>query len=397
VNRARAAAVLTACAAAGAWPAGAASSVLPAGWDPRAAANRVMDGLFCVTAPGARGAHDSDFVIAGGRAYVVAIVNDVQPGESADWPFCYAAMSVVNLGARSVEGIHRLAASEQVYSNATLPPGACFVPRILARDAGTLRCFFASEAPGKRQSQIWYRDYALAAGAFEPGIHRARIRTAAGVFDMQPKPFHEDAVAQGFTHPAKDAGLYMIDSFKHFDGRIYAVLNNYLGAQNALSVLNAECDTFEVLGHFNEPRDLRLTEAAVNRLPDGTWLAISRQEAGTRNYTFSTSRDGRQWTTNSPRDFVPNGTSSKPTFDRFDGVYHLGWQEATTIGGVGRSVFNIDVSTDGMTWERKYRFETEKSFQYPTFRKYDGAVYLTVTQGDSSPSRKERIMFGRLE
>ncbi|MBU4460424.1 MAG: exo-alpha-sialidase, partial [Verrucomicrobia bacterium] len=92
-----------------------------------------------------------------------------------------------------------------------------------------------------------------------------------------------------------------------------------------------------------------------------------------------------------------NGTSSKPTFDRFDGLYYLGWQEATKIGGVGRSVFNIDVSRDGSTWERKYRFETEKSFQYPTFRKYDGAVYLTVTQGDSSPSRKERIMFGRLE
>jgi hypothetical protein len=41
--------------------------------------------------------------------------------------------------------------------------------------------------------------------------------------------------------------------------------------------------------------------------------------------------------------------------------------------------------------------ETTKSFQYPTFREYDEAIWLTVTQGDHSPSRKERIMFGKLE
>ena len=42
-------------------------------------------------------------------------------------------------------------------------------------------------------------------------------------------------------------------------------------------------------------------------------------------------------------------------------------------------------------------FETAQSFQYPTFHQHDGAIYLTVTQGDSDPSRKERIMFGKLE
>jgi hypothetical protein len=57
----------------------------------------------------------------------------------------------------------------------------------------------------------------------------------------------------------------------------------------------------------------------------------------------------------------------------------------------------IDVFRDGKNWQRKYRFETEKSFQYPTFREYDGSIYLTVTQGDSAASRKERIMFGKLE
>ncbi|HSH95964.1 MAG TPA: exo-alpha-sialidase, partial [Roseimicrobium sp.] len=77
--------------------------------------------------------------------------------------------------------------------------------------------------------------------------------------------------------------------------------------------------------------------------------------------------------------------------------YYLGWQESTQINKVSRSVFNVDVSKDGVTWERKYRFETEKSFQYPSFHQYNGAIYLTVTQGDTDASRKERIMFGRLE
>jgi hypothetical protein len=55
------------------------------------------------------------------------------------------------------------------------------------------------------------------------------------------------------------------------------------------------------------------------------------------------------------------------------------------------------VSSDGRTWERKYRFETDRSFQYPVLREYGGRIYLTVTQGDLSPSRKERILFGVLE
>ncbi len=115
-----------------------------------------------------------------------------------------------------------------------------------------------------------------------------------------------------------------------------------------------------------------------------------------RNYTFTTSPDGKSWAPGAHRGFVPNGTNSKPTFDCFQGVYYLGWQEASRIKGVHRSVVNVDVSADGATWKRKYRFETERSFQYPTFRDYAGSIYLTVTQGEHSESRKERIMFGRL-
>ncbi|MDZ4287222.1 MAG: sialidase family protein, partial [Prosthecobacter sp.] len=164
-----------------------------------------------------------------------------------------------------------------------------------------------------------------------------------------------------------------------------------------LAVVNAGLDTFEVLGHYNRPAELKLTESAVNRLPDGTWLAICRQEGGNTNYAFATSTNGRDWVPAEHRDFVPNGASSKPTFDKVGEHYYLGWQEATKIDGVGRSVFNIDVSRDGKQWQRKYRFESVKSFQYPTFHEHKGSVWLTVTQGDSDISRKERIMFGKLE
>jgi hypothetical protein len=127
-------------------------------------------------------------------------------------------------------------------------------------------------------------------------------------------------------------------------------------------------------------------------------MAICRQDGGNGNYYFTTSADGKTWRPGEERPFIPNGTSSKPTFDRFNGVYYLGWQEKPrTPETVHRGIFNVDVSRDGKQWERKYRFETAASFQYPSFHEHQGAVWLCVTQGDTSPSRKERIMFGKLE
>ena len=378
-------------------PADAGTKLLPPAWNAKQAAEHVLAGLTKVTAPQVKGAHDSSMVIVDDRAYIVSIANEVQPGESAEWTFCYVSLSVVNIKTRTVEQILPVARSEQVFENETLPRGACFVPRIIKKDERTLRCFFASEAPKIRQAQVWYTDFDMERSAFENRIHRAKIKTAAGTFPMQPQPFYDDAVAHGFTHPSWDYGLYVFDPIKVFDGRHYAALNNYAAGQNALAILNADMDTFEVLGHYNEPQNLKLTESAVNRLLDGTWLAICRQEGGNRNYVFTTSRDGRSWTRGEYRDFVSCGTSSKPTFDRFHDIYFLGWQEATQIEHVNRSVFNVDVSRDGKNWERKYRFETTKSFQYPTFHEYGGNIWLCVTQGDFSPERKERIMFGKLE
>jgi hypothetical protein len=371
--------------------------LVAADWDAKQAADRVMAGLINVSAPQVQGAHDAALALAGDRAYIVAEANDVQPGESADWPFVYVTLSVVNVKTRKVERHINFARGEQAFENETLPPGACSVPRVIQKDAKTLRCYFASEQPKQRQAQTWFMDFDSARMAFENRIHKARIKTAAGTFDMQPQFFHADAAAGGFQRPAVDFGLHLFDSFKRIAGKTYVAMNNYPGGQNALALVHDDLATFEVLGHYHDPQELKLTESAVNRLPDGTWMAVCRQEGGNRNYVFATSRDGRTWTRGAHRDLVPNGTSSKPTFDRFGGIYYLGWQESTRIAGVGRSVFNIEVSRDGASWERKYCFETAKSFQYPTFHEHRGSIYLAVTQGDSDPSRKERIMFGKLE
>jgi hypothetical protein len=374
-----------------------ADSLLPAGWDPVLAGDEVLQRLVNVTPPGVKGAHDAEFVCVGDRAYVVKEANDTQSGESAFWPDIYGTLSIVNLRTLKLEEVVVLARGEQKFENATLPVGACFVPRILQKDDATLRCYFASEQPDKRQSQTWYRDFDLKTRTFEPDIHKVKLKTAAGTFDMQPQYFHADAAAQGFQKPAKDYGLYLFDSFKEIDGQTYVAINNWPGHQNALAILHDDLATVEVLGHYFEPQAAGLSESAVERLPDGTWMAICRSEAMGGNYRFTMSTDGRTWTTARELPFVPNGISSKPTFNKFGGLYYLGWQEGTSIRGVPRSVFNIDISRDGKNWERKYRFETDKSFQYPTFHEHDGSIWLTVTQGDGPGSHKERIMFGKLE
>lgn len=369
--------------------------VVPAKWDPALAGDVVMQRLLNTSSPRVKGAHDAEFVCVGDRAYIVTEANDVRAGESAGWPEIYATLSIVNLKTLALEKVIDFARGEQRFENETLPVGACFVPRILQKDANTLRCYFTSEDPGKRQSQMWYRDFNLKSGDFMPTIHKAKLKTAAGTFDFQPQYFHADAAAQGFTKKALDSSFFIFDSFKQFDGKTYVALNNFSGKQNALARVHEDLETFEVLGHYNEPQSEALSESAVNRLPDGTWMAICRNDKG--NYHFSTSTDGKTWRVGMPLPIVPNGANSKPTFDKFGGVYYLGWQESTRIQGVSRSVFNVDVSRDGKTWERKYRFETPQSFQYPTFHEHDGVIWLVVTQGDKDSSRKERIMFGKLE
>lgn len=372
-------------------------SILPMNWDPKQEADKVLQTLVNVCSPSVKGAHDSDLILLGDKAYIVYMANDIRPSEDPHWPYVYNALSIVDLATNQLDTVITFAKSEMAFENTTLPLGACFVPRILKKDEHTMRCFFASENPGVRESQTWYRDFDIETMTFESHIHKAKLLTSQGISNMQPQYFYRHAVENGFKREQPDYGLYQIDSFKEFEGRLYAVLNNFISGQNALAILQEDLSTFKVLGDFNEPDSLILTESSVNRLPDGSWLAICRQRTGNQNYTFSRSKDGEQWTINESMKPVDKGTNSKPTFDQMNGIYYLGWQESTRINNVPRSVFNIEVSADGIKWERKYRFETEKSFQYPNFRELDGAIYLTVTQGDSFEDRKERIVFGKLE
>lgn len=190
--------------------------LLPADWNPQTAADSVLQRLVNVTPLPVKGTHDAELAIVGRKAYIVAEVNDERAGHGTSSE--YVAMSIVDIDTLKLEAFTPFTRAGQVFENETLPPGITFVPRIIEKDSGTLRCYFASH-PLKAQAQTW-------------------------------------------------------------------------------------------------------------------------------------------------------------------------------INNTGRTVFNVDVSQDGKTWLRKYRFETADGFTYPTFREYQGSVYLTVTQGRSSG---ERIMFGKLE
>ena len=219
------------------------ASILPQGWNPALAGAKVLKRLINVTPSSVKGAHDAEFVCVGDHAFVVTESNDTQSGESPFWPVVYCTLSIVNLKTLALEDVIVLARGEQKFENATLPVGACFVPRILQKDDSTLRCYFASEQPGKRQSQTWYRDFDLKTRTFEPNIHKVKLKTAAGTFDMQPQYFHADAVAKGFNKPAQDYGLYLFDSFKKIDGKTYLAINNWPGHQNALALCFANQNT----------------------------------------------------------------------------------------------------------------------------------------------------------
>lgn len=140
----------------------------------RKAGDAVLANLIDVTGPPVKGAHDAEMVLANGKAYIVAELNDVQPGEAASWDFIYCAMSIVDLATMRLERVEPFARTEQAYANTTLPAGCCFVPRIIQKDVNTLRCYFASEKPGQRQSQTWYRDFDLTSEKFADTIHRCR-------------------------------------------------------------------------------------------------------------------------------------------------------------------------------------------------------------------------------
>jgi len=359
-------------------------------------ADAVMARLVTVTAPQVKGAHDAHFAIAGNRAYVVSTANDERPGEGDTWDFEYATLSIVNLDTLKVERIVPIAKNGQAFANATLPDGGCSAPRILQKDENTLRVFFSAHSKTD-QEQIWFRDFNLRSGEFANEIHRMKLKTSAGVFDLQPVYYWNDAVLRGFKGKSRNFGMYMFSFYKDADGKTYTNLNNFRTKQNALAVLNDAMDTVEIIGHFNEPQSAGLSEAAINKTPSGDWMAIVRSDKNNKDYYFTTSAGGKKWSKGKTMPFVPSGGGSKPVFEKFNGVYYLGWQE-----DAARTIFNIDVSTDCENWTRKYRFETPLTFQYPTLQQHDGKIYISVTTGEKGVTKdvttgKVKILFGVLE
>jgi hypothetical protein len=128
-------------------------ALLPAGWDPALAGDVVMQRLIRVSAPQVKGAHDAEFVCVDDRAYIVEHDNDQQPGHGAGKAM-YCVLTEVNLKTLAVEKTHLLAKSGQAFANVTLPDAQTFVPRIIRKDANTLRCYFASQPRDEQALRI---------------------------------------------------------------------------------------------------------------------------------------------------------------------------------------------------------------------------------------------------
>ena len=125
----------------------------------------------------------------------------------------------------------------------------------------------------------------------------------------------------------------------------------------------------------------------ITRLPDGSWLAILRSDLGDLNYYFAKSPDGMHWEAAQKSAITPKGSNSKPLLEKIGGLYFLGWQQQPD-----RTVFHIDLSDNGLDWERAFTFRIPMgSFQYPALYFWNGAVYICATQGD-----KSSIWFGKL-
>ena len=130
-----------------------ADPILKDGWDAKQTGDKVMGGMIKVSAPQVKGAHDADLALVGDRAYVVEHDNDIKPGHGAG-KAQYCVLTVVNLKSMQVERVIPMAKSAEVFANARLPSGACFVPRVIRFDEHTLRCYSACEdQSGRRQSQ----------------------------------------------------------------------------------------------------------------------------------------------------------------------------------------------------------------------------------------------------
>ena len=357
---------------------------LPLSRSPREAGDRAMAGMLCVTAPSVKGAHDAQFVLADGKAYIVYEANDVKPGESALDENQYAALSVVDLASFSLERTAVFARKGQAFSNMTLERGNAFVPRVIRLDGETLRFFFAHVIPGE-SAYHYFIDYDLPSGRFCDRLGRLRLRAPEGEVPFGAAEYRRLFLADGHVCGDAPFGSYLFDLFET-DGTRYIALNNFVTGQNSLARFSPACDCVEIVGNIGgvAPGE-KTTESGIARLPGGGWMAILRNETGDKNYRFSYSPDGARWSPPVSKPFVQGGTNSKPVLFTRGRYTFMGWNEGS------RAVFHLACSADGRVWRTVASFYSATTFQYPTFAFYGGELYFCVTVG-----AKERICFGRL-
>ena len=357
-------------------------------------ANQILCNMVRVTQRRMRGTHDAQMVIVRGIAYIVYSANDIRPGEGYSGPEEYCAMSLVDVAENRLIATKEIAVPSQGFANTQLKAGACFVPRILQKDENTLRCFFLSMDVQNRETESWYRDYYISEGCFSDCIYPLWMETAQRKIRLSPTPFYEEAKKQGFSKALTQDGPYLFDVDKVIDGKRYVMLNLYSGQLNALAEFNDALDTLRIHSFIIEPQHEGLCEAAIEKRPDGHFVAILRNDVGNQNYRFALSEDGLNWTAANEWPIVENGSNSKPFLYRYGDLYCMGWQEKPE-----RSRFNIDVSYDFKHWIRAFAFnDLDFSLQYPSLYEWAGMLYICGTHGrlGGGYDLRDSIYFGQL-
>lgn len=352
---------------------------------PKAAGDKVMQGMIRITSDEMKGTHDADHIYVNGKVYAAYEANNEKPGDPGTYEKEYAALAIIDLENFTVDSIEKFAWGEQVYSNVTMLKGSAYVPRIIRKDENTLRFFFSNNAVDASSGYIYYVDYDIATTAFDDSAYRLKIMTPNGAVDFSAEVYAALFRADGHVCDDSTIGHFLFDIFDVGDTK-YIALNNFRGAQNSLAKFNDTYDCVEIIGNIGGSyEDHRTTESGIVQLKDGTWMSILRDHAGDKRYSFSYSKDGTEWTYPAYEDFMPTGYTAKPTLDRFGDYYFMGYHD------LSRGLFHIAYSLDAKNWTVLYSFHSPTTFQYPKLAIYEGQMYISATMGE-----KESIWFGKL-
>ncbi len=356
----------------------------------QAAGSTLISNALKVQADYVKGCHDGWTVIVGEKAYVVYTANDLKAGEDSKWDYIYVALSVIDLKTNTVLRSYPVAAGptavhEGQMQELAIPDGNAGVARLLQIDETTLRLFFTSNNSGVRQSYTYYADFDITTETFKSDIQRLQLQTPEGKVDFTAKAYYDLAVAAGHPADEVDHDGYILALLPLGD-TCYVNLGNFSGAQNAFAKLTDGYTCLEILGHIGGSTErYRTTEVSIMPLNEGGWMAMLRDQTS-KNYLFSYSEDGTDWSEPAPIDHIDSGVACKPFLRNFGSYYLMGWNETD------RSCYHLSYSTDAKNWQDLYEIYSPDTFQYFHCFEYAGNLYYNATIGN-----KEQILFGRLE